>query len=72
MKHDINDYFQCIPLINDNQFRLLLEEDKTTWKTYYEKASWNAKLEADDVLKLIETQKAQLEQLVQMSKDRLM
>ena len=21
LKHDINDYFACIPLINDNQFR---------------------------------------------------
>ena len=72
LKHDINDYFACVPLVDDTQMRQLLDQDKTTWRTYYEKAAWNAKVEADDVLKLIETQKQQLEQLVTMSKHRLL
>ena len=54
LKHDINDYFSCIPLINDNQIRVLLKENEVTWQVYYEKAAYNAKTEADDVLKLIE------------------
>ena len=37
LKHDINDYFSCIPLINDNQLR----ENEDTWQVYYQKAAYN-------------------------------
>ena len=42
LNHDINEYFDCIPLINTDQFKTLLNKDKTVWKTYSDKASEKA------------------------------
>ena len=72
MKHELNDYLKCIPLVDDKSIRLLLDEDKEVWRTYYLKASGNAQKEAEEVAALIEEQKAKLEEFILQSKQRLM
>ena len=43
----------CVPLIDENQLRTLLEEDKNVWKDYYEQAVEVAEREVSQVTKLI-------------------
>ena len=47
----------CVPLIDENELRILLEEDKKVWKDYYEQAVEVAEREVSQVTKLIEEQK---------------
>ena len=64
LKHDINDYFNCIPLINADKFKVLLDEDRQVWKTYSEKATEKAQQVTDAYAKLLEEHKRKLEQFV--------
>ena len=72
LKHDINDYFDCIPLMKAEQFRDLLEEDRQVWKSYSEEASDKVKQVTLAYEKLIEEHKRKLEEFVRESQNMLM
>ena len=57
----------CMPLIDENELKKLLEEDQKVWKDYYDQAVEVAEREVDQVTKLIEVQKQQLEELLSQS-----
>ena len=57
----------CMPLIDENELKKLLEEDQKVWKDYYDQAVEVAEREIDQVTKLIEVQKQQLEELLSKS-----
>ena len=57
----------CVPLIDENELQKLLEEDQKVWKDYYDQAVEVAEREVDQVTKLIEVQKQQLEELLSQS-----
>ena len=57
----------CMPLIDENELKKLLEEDQKVWKDYYDQAVEVAEREVDQVTKLIEVQKQQLEELLSKS-----
>ena len=57
----------CVPLIDENELQKLLEQDQKVWKDYYDQAVEVAEREVDQVTKLIEVQKQQLEELLSQS-----
>ena len=61
----------CVPLIDETELKNLLEEDKYVWKDYYDQAVEVAEREVNQVTKLIEVQKQQLEELLSQSQQRL-
>ena len=61
----------CVPLIDETELKNLLEEDKNVWKDYYDQAVEVAEREVNQVTKLIEVQKQQLEELLSQSQQRL-
>ena len=72
LKHDINDYFECIPMMKADQFRDLLEEDRQVWKSYSEEASDKVKKVTLAYEKLIEEHKRKLEEFVRESQRMLL
>lgn len=54
LKHNLEAYMDCIPLLNADQLSAYLNEDRAVWKTYYEKAEEEARLVSENIAKLLE------------------
>ena len=61
LNHNGMDYYSCLPIIHVKKFKALLEEDRSVWKQFYEKASVKATKVADEIARLQEQQRKMLE-----------
>ena len=72
LNHDGMEYYSCLPIIHAKRLKALLEEDRSVWKRFYEKASVKATKVAEEIARLQEEQRKMLEKLIQESQANLL
>ena len=72
LNHEGMEYYSCLPIIHVKKLKTLLEEDRSVWKQFHEKASVKATKVAEEIARLQEEQRKMLEKLIQESQANLL